>query len=114
MKPLTQLIGQAPGNVVALVQNGKVVDSALFLDGEAQQAPAAAMTAPALLVTAWPTDECGEECRGQEACPSEEVERRVGAHPIVRRSKPSVTPTGHRRSAAAADPAPRHVSASRL
>jgi two-component system sensor histidine kinase TrcS len=43
MKPLTQLIGQAPGNVAALVQNGKVVDSALFLDGEAQQAPAAAV-----------------------------------------------------------------------
>ena len=55
MKPLTQLIGQAPGNVVALVQNGKVVESALFLDGEAQQAPAAAMTALALLVTALAT-----------------------------------------------------------
>ena len=35
MKPLTQLIGQAPGNVIALIQNGKVVDSAHFVDGEA-------------------------------------------------------------------------------
>jgi hypothetical protein len=33
MKPLTQLIGQAPGNVLALIQNGKVVDSAFFADG---------------------------------------------------------------------------------
>ena len=39
MKPLTQLIGQAPGNVIALIQHGKVVDSAYFLDGEAGPAP---------------------------------------------------------------------------
>ena len=39
MKPLTHLIGQAPGNVIALIQDGKVVDSAYFVDGEARQAP---------------------------------------------------------------------------
>jgi two-component system, OmpR family, sensor histidine kinase TrcS len=39
MKPLTYLIGQAPGNVIALIQQGKVVDSAYFVDGEAQPAP---------------------------------------------------------------------------
>lgn len=39
MKPLTYLVGQAPGTVVARIQNGQVVDSALFLDGEAQLAP---------------------------------------------------------------------------
>ncbi|VEG53814.1 integral membrane sensor signal transduction histidine kinase [Mycolicibacterium aurum] len=43
MKPLTYLIGQAPGNIVALIQNGEVVDSAYFGDGEAQRAPAAAL-----------------------------------------------------------------------
>ncbi|MGB3481856.1 MAG: HAMP domain-containing sensor histidine kinase [Mycobacterium sp.] len=43
MKPLTNLIGQAPGNVVALIQDGKVVDSAYFLDGEARTAPLAAV-----------------------------------------------------------------------
>lgn len=43
MKPLTQLIGQAPGNVAALIQDGRVVDSALFQDGEAQPAPEAAL-----------------------------------------------------------------------
>jgi two-component system sensor histidine kinase TrcS len=35
MKPLTQVVGQAPGNVIALIQNGEVVDSAHFEDGEA-------------------------------------------------------------------------------
>ena len=30
MKPLTQVVGQAPGNVIALIQHGKVVDSALL------------------------------------------------------------------------------------
>jgi two-component system sensor histidine kinase TrcS len=39
MKPLTHLIGQAPGNVIALIQDGKVVDSAYFVDGEARRAP---------------------------------------------------------------------------
>jgi len=39
MKPLTYLIGQAPGNVVALIQDGKVVDSAYFVEGEARPAP---------------------------------------------------------------------------
>jgi two-component system, OmpR family, sensor histidine kinase TrcS len=39
MKPLTQVVGQAPGNVIALIQGGKVVDSALFWDGEAGPAP---------------------------------------------------------------------------
>ena len=40
MKPLAHLIGQAPGNVVMLIQHGKVVDSALFADGDAGPAPA--------------------------------------------------------------------------
>jgi two-component system, OmpR family, sensor histidine kinase TrcS len=39
MKPLTQLIGQAPENVIALIQHGKVVDSAYFVDGESRPAP---------------------------------------------------------------------------
>jgi two-component system sensor histidine kinase TrcS len=39
MKPLVNLIGQAPGNVVVLIQGGQVVDSAHFLDGDAEQAP---------------------------------------------------------------------------
>jgi two-component system sensor histidine kinase TrcS len=39
MKPLTQVIGQAPKNVIALIQNGKVVDSAIFHDGTAGPAP---------------------------------------------------------------------------
>jgi two-component system sensor histidine kinase TrcS len=43
MKPLTHLIGQAPGNVIALIQDGKVVDSAYFVDGEARPAPAGAV-----------------------------------------------------------------------
>ncbi|WP_275572385.1 sensor histidine kinase [Mycolicibacterium vanbaalenii] len=43
MKPLTHLIGQAPGNIVVLIQNGEVVDSAFFGDGDAQVAPAAAV-----------------------------------------------------------------------
>ncbi|TFV61486.1 HAMP domain-containing histidine kinase [Mycobacterium sp. PS03-16] len=43
MKPLTNLIGQAPGNVVALIQNGTVVDSAHFVDGEARTPPQAAV-----------------------------------------------------------------------
>ncbi|MDA2893154.1 HAMP domain-containing sensor histidine kinase [Mycolicibacterium sp. BiH015] len=43
MKPLTHFIGQAPGNVVALIQNGEVVDSAFFGDGEARKAPQAAV-----------------------------------------------------------------------
>jgi len=43
MKPLTHLIGQAPGNVIALIQNGKVVDSAYFVDGESRPAPSDAV-----------------------------------------------------------------------
>ncbi|MFG1934429.1 sensor histidine kinase [Mycobacterium sp. NPDC048908] len=43
MKPLTHLIGQAPGNVIALIQDGKVVDSAFFVDGEARRAPQGAV-----------------------------------------------------------------------
>ncbi|MDT5198101.1 MAG: two-component system, OmpR family, sensor histidine kinase TrcS, partial [Mycobacterium sp.] len=39
MKPLTQVVGQAPKNVIALIQNGKVVDSAIFHDGAAGPAP---------------------------------------------------------------------------
>ncbi|ANW67108.1 two-component sensor histidine kinase [Mycobacterium sp. djl-10] len=43
MKPLVNLVGQAPGNIVALIQDGRVVDSAYFSDGEAGVAPAAAV-----------------------------------------------------------------------
>jgi two-component system sensor histidine kinase TrcS len=43
MKPLKYLIGQAPENVIALIQHGKVVDSAYFVDGEARPAPPAAI-----------------------------------------------------------------------
>jgi two-component system, OmpR family, sensor histidine kinase TrcS len=35
MKPLDQLIGQSPGNIVVRMQDGVVVDSAMFSDGEA-------------------------------------------------------------------------------
>jgi two-component system sensor histidine kinase TrcS len=45
MKPLTQLIGQAEGNVVALIRGGKVVDSAYFVDGEGRPAPQMAIDA---------------------------------------------------------------------
>ncbi|MGV0852107.1 sensor histidine kinase [Mycolicibacterium phlei] len=45
MKPLTHLIGQAPDNVVALIQGGRVVDSAYFVDGEAVPAPPAVVDA---------------------------------------------------------------------
>ncbi len=43
MKPLKYLIGQAPENVIALIQNGKVVDSAYFVNGDARPAPPAAV-----------------------------------------------------------------------
>ncbi|MGE0215299.1 sensor histidine kinase [Mycolicibacterium sp.] len=39
MKPLVHVMGQAPGNVVALIQDGRVVDSAYFVDGDAEPAP---------------------------------------------------------------------------
>jgi len=39
MKPLNQLIGQAPGNIVVLIRDGRVVDSALFGDGDATAVP---------------------------------------------------------------------------
>ncbi|BCI50898.1 two-component sensor histidine kinase [Mycolicibacterium litorale] len=45
MKPLSHLMGQAPGNVVALVRGGEVVDSAHFVDGEGQAVPPAALAA---------------------------------------------------------------------
>ncbi len=45
MKPLTQLVGQAEGNAIALIQGGKVVDSAFFVDGEARPAPQQALDA---------------------------------------------------------------------
>jgi two-component system sensor histidine kinase TrcS len=54
MKPLTQLIGQAEGNVVALIQGGKVVDSAYFVDGEARPAPQMAVDAIADISAAAP------------------------------------------------------------
>jgi hypothetical protein len=43
MKPLTNLVGQAPGNVVARILDGRVVDSAYFSDGEAEPAPPSAV-----------------------------------------------------------------------
>ena len=43
MKPLSQVVGQAPGNVVLLVRDGEVVDSALFGDGDAGPVPADAI-----------------------------------------------------------------------
>ncbi|MET0454775.1 MAG: two-component sensor histidine kinase, partial [Mycobacterium sp.] len=43
MKPLTMLIGQAPGNIVVLIRDGRVVDSALFGDGDAGPVPADAI-----------------------------------------------------------------------
>lgn len=43
MKPLSQVVGQAPGNVVLLVRDGQVVDSALFGDGDAGPVPADAI-----------------------------------------------------------------------
>ncbi|MHA0286691.1 sensor histidine kinase [Mycobacterium sp. C3-094] len=45
MKPVTRLIGQAPGNVVVLMRDGVVVDSAYFGDGDARTAPAEATAA---------------------------------------------------------------------
>jgi two-component system sensor histidine kinase TrcS len=44
MKPLTHLVGQAPGNVVARIQDGRVVDSAYFSDGAAEPAPPSAVS----------------------------------------------------------------------
>ncbi|AMO59731.1 sensor protein [Mycolicibacterium phlei] len=49
MKPLTHLIGQAPDNVIALIQGGRVVDSAHFVDGEAVPAPSAVVDAIAAM-----------------------------------------------------------------
>ena len=43
MKPLVHLMGQAPGNVVAMIRDGQVVDSAYFVDGEARPAPTATL-----------------------------------------------------------------------
>lgn len=45
MKPLTHLVGQAEGNVVALIQGGEVVDTAYFVDGEARSIPQEAIEA---------------------------------------------------------------------
>ncbi len=42
MKSLTVVMGQAPGNVIALIWNGRVVDSAHFVEGEAGPLPPAA------------------------------------------------------------------------
>jgi two-component system sensor histidine kinase TrcS len=39
-KPLTQFVGQAPGSVIALMRDGRVIDSAMFSDGEPAVAPA--------------------------------------------------------------------------
>jgi two-component system sensor histidine kinase TrcS len=43
MKPLSNFAGQAPGNVIALVEQGTVRDSAHFVDGEARPVPPGAM-----------------------------------------------------------------------
>lgn len=43
MKPLIHVVGQAPGNIVVLVRDGQVVDSALFGDGDAGPVPRAAI-----------------------------------------------------------------------
>ncbi|OAT67868.1 histidine kinase [Mycobacteroides immunogenum] len=42
MKPLTEFTGQAPGNIIALIKNGKVADSARFTDSGAIKLPAEA------------------------------------------------------------------------
>ncbi|MBS1691166.1 MAG: HAMP domain-containing histidine kinase [Actinobacteria bacterium] len=39
MKPLSLLIGQSPGNVIALVRDGMVLDAALYGEGEAGPVP---------------------------------------------------------------------------
>jgi two-component system, OmpR family, sensor histidine kinase TrcS len=54
MKPLVNLVGQAPGNVVARIQDGRVVDSAFFSDGAAGPAPPAAVATIAGL--SWSTE----------------------------------------------------------
>ena len=41
MKPLQDFIGQAPGNVIALIRDGEVVDSAHFVGEEGRPVPAA-------------------------------------------------------------------------
>ncbi|WP_193044947.1 sensor histidine kinase [Mycolicibacterium baixiangningiae] len=45
MKPLGLVMGQSPGNVVAMIRGGDVVDSAHFADGEAQAVPPTALAA---------------------------------------------------------------------
>lgn len=55
MKPLVHFMGQAQGNVIALIQNGQVVDSAFFVDGEARPAPAATTAALTDLASTGPT-----------------------------------------------------------
>lgn len=42
---LTAFVGQAPGNLIALVHNGEVVQSAVFSDGEPHPAPDAVLKA---------------------------------------------------------------------
>ncbi|MCV7168532.1 HAMP domain-containing histidine kinase [Mycobacterium manitobense] len=46
-KPLANFVGQAPGNVIALIRGGEVVDSAYFVDGEARPVPTDAVEAVA-------------------------------------------------------------------
>ena len=43
VKPLHLVIGQAPGNIIVATRDGRVVDSAMFGDGEATDAPAEAV-----------------------------------------------------------------------
>ena len=58
MKPLDQVIGQAPGNIVARIENDVVVDAALFGDGEA--------TTPSAKVTAEIADEANPDAGSEE------------------------------------------------
>jgi two-component system sensor histidine kinase TrcS len=42
IKPLMEFSGQAPGNLIALVRNGAIVDTAAFSDNNAEKAPSEA------------------------------------------------------------------------
>ncbi|MBU8816482.1 HAMP domain-containing histidine kinase [Mycolicibacterium goodii] len=55
MKPLIHVMGQAQGNVIALIQHGQVADSAFFIDGEAKPAPPATTAALRDLAATGPT-----------------------------------------------------------
>ena len=63
MKPLTHLIGQAPGNVIALIQDGKVVDSAYFVDGEAEAGVEGRGCEDRRIVLDWKPNRAQSSCR---------------------------------------------------